>query len=295
EVVTQVQRNDLDFLTCDLYDMRKVILWIALLRKILLLNDGRDKILKVVQYSAKFWLFLRALTVSSEKGDVSTKPIKNLISAFSLSRRVIRLGSSLGPFNALMRLYPFAPLHARTTLDFLRFYLEAVNSCIGIVNDTVDDLICLIKIGYSSPRYLSYYNSLSDRLWFSTILIDLFENSQALLELYDSRKDLVRRASKQKGKMSDVARRQVLIQSENNVEKIASIYEFSTEYDDRIEKMEHKVTMQQIGIIKLLADGVFCGFDVLRLGDRGWSDGWQTTSGLASALLSSYKLCIKEC
>ena len=63
--------------------------------------------------------------------------------------------------------------------------------------------------------------------------------------------------------------------------------------DEKVKTLEKKWKMLLVSATKLTADGVFCLYDVFGCGERGWSDGWQTISGLVAAICGTYKLFIK--
>ncbi|KAJ3129050.1 hypothetical protein HK098_002642 [Nowakowskiella sp. JEL0407] len=268
-----------------------LILQISILRKILLLNDGRDKLLKIIQYSAKFATFIREIHIPTKQiSGISIHPnsIKNLISTLSVSRRIIRLGHFLEPLHELTS--PTTLPKNATAWKKTRHSLQTLNNAIGVINDITDDIICLVKINVLKTKDLQQFERVSERLWFTTIFVDLVESLFVLMEYYSLRSEFVESARKQRVKMLEVSKRQVGSRGEKN----PVVYEFKTEFDEKIAKVDEKLVMQKLSIVKLLSDGVFCGFDVCKLGHLGWSDGWQITSGLVSGLLSTYKLYVKN-
>ena len=152
------------------------------LRRILLLNDGRDKILKVLQYSAKAVLYLNILerlmrynashsqrvVLSALNASAATRPtptstsstsvvtaaattdlvksrrirLEKLTSHFSQARKIVRLFHALEGVQTLADLVRAPVTHP--TLDYTYDFLSAV---VGIVNDICDDAICLAKMG----------------------------------------------------------------------------------------------------------------------------------------------------
>ena len=123
-----------------------------MLRKILLLSDGRDKVLKVVQYSIKMSLALRLIT-------------KDTTSSFSISRKMIRLGHWLESLHAFS--------NAKSTVDSA----SALN---GVFNDVFDDIVCLGKINLIDPSWSEFAAPLSDRLWLVSIFIDISQTVKQL-------------------------------------------------------------------------------------------------------------------
>jgi hypothetical protein len=217
---------------------------VLVIRKILLLNDGRDKILKVAQYSAKVLLWL----VLMEKSVNQTRA-KQIATHFSIVRKVIRLGHFLEPFSEGLDIAKEP--HFETTAQ----KLAPLNVLIGIANDISDDIICLSKLGVLEKGWTERMTPYSDRLWYSSIFIDLHSNwteTNKLIQKYDQ---------------------------ESSIEQK--------------EKLAQKIFMARISLIKLLADFVFCTVDVFELGERV-SPGWQNLSGLLAALLGTYKLYVKN-
>jgi hypothetical protein len=219
------------------------LLRVLLVRKILLLNDGRDKIMKVAQYSAKVLLWLVLLEKS-----VNQTRAKQIASHFSIVRKVIRLGHFLEPFNDGLDILKEAQF------ETLAQKLAPLNVLIGIANDISDDIICLSKLGVLDKDWTKTMTPYSDRLWYSSIFIDIHSNwteTNKWIQKYDQESDM-----------------------------------------EQKQKLSQKIFMARISLIKLLADFVFCTVDVFELGDRV-SPGWQNLSGLLAALLGTYKLSMK--
>lgn len=98
----------------------RLLLELALFQKITLSSDGKDKSLKVLQYSLKLLLLLSSNPKSA---------LKNTTSSLSLARRVTRLGRSLPP---LLRLAKNDTEHSFSWLDY-----------ICLANDVCDDILVL--------------------------------------------------------------------------------------------------------------------------------------------------------
>ena len=103
----------------------RLLVW----KKILLLTDGRDKTLKVFQYSAKVLVWL-AILASKSKAEGRAKL---LTSHLSLVRKVLRLGHVLEPFHDGLE------LTKKQSFDTMAEKLEPLNSAIGIANDLSDE------------------------------------------------------------------------------------------------------------------------------------------------------------
>ncbi|KAJ3085629.1 hypothetical protein HK102_013984 [Quaeritorhiza haematococci] len=239
---------------------------ILILRRILLLNDGRDKVLKIIQYTAKTLLW--AYLIDQKTNPVAIPRTKALASHFSTARKIIRLLHWLEPFNSLndffvkedgARVLLGTSKEQLTPLARQMLALEVFNNTVGIVNDVSDDVICLGKLSVVDKRWVSILSPLSDRLWYTSIFLDMNQN------LYDTRKLEIKLKKAEK---------------EGDAKTVSTLRE--------------KLYMQRISLAKLCADWVFCTYDVFGLGDKGWSEGWQNVSGLIAALLGTYKLWVKH-
>lgn len=161
--------------SCDL------LIRILIFKRILALTDGRDKLMKVIQYTAKFLLWKYPSTDSEMKSKA-----KIISSQFSTIRKVIRLAHFLEPLNEgydIMRSAKYA-----TTAE----KLAPLGAIIGICNDISDDLICLSKIGLIAKEHSKRLTPISDRLWLFSIFIDIQANLEAtnkLISTQDFKKD----------------------------------------------------------------------------------------------------------
>jgi hypothetical protein len=177
-------------------------------------TDGRDKTLKVIQYTIKL---------------VASTQYAPLISQLSMTRKILRLGHVLHPLRSLLK--EQEPINQFSHL-------------IGIANDISDDLICLSKLSLVPKSVGEYCGPLSDRLWFCSILLDL----QELLSYYHRKKQ---------------------------------------------DMTDQETFMVMVNVTKLLADLVFCSFDVFELTRKGYDPRIQSTAALMAALLGTYKLWVK--
>jgi hypothetical protein len=215
---------------------------ILVLRKILLLTDGRDKLMKVMQYGSKILLWKVFIAETTPK-----QRLGSLANQLSTTRKLIRLGHCLEPFADSIQI--LKDKNFNTTDQ----KLAPLNAALSFTNDIVDDMICLAKIGVIDKSWGSKLTPLSDRLWYSTIFIDVHANLSATRELVQKR---------------DAER--------------------STELKLQI---SHKIDMQYVSLVKLLADFVFCSVDVFEL---QVSPGVQHLSGFLAAILGTFKLYVKN-
>jgi hypothetical protein len=140
-------------------------------------TDGRDKFLKVIQYVSRVWILQQ-----TGKTDVM-KRLEHLISAFSTTRKVIRLGHAVEPFSTWHGLVQ--------TLDKPGKYhaLGILSAALGVVNDCSDDIICLSKLQVIDKHHRVRWEPISARLWFTCISIDLYTTYMEYKELENQLKD----------------------------------------------------------------------------------------------------------
>ncbi|KAI9101378.1 peroxisomal biogenesis factor 11 [Phlyctochytrium arcticum] len=239
------------------------LLKLFILRKLLLLTDGRDKVMKVAQYGLKTALWLQLLDV---KRNTQLHGYANkTISHFSMTRKIIRLLYWLNSLEELVDLAkePSCGLKpSMTPVETLRQCLAVLNASVGVVNGWVDDIVVAGKMGLVEKPLYNRATIVADRLWYFTIFIDVHENLHG---------------------MYDIQRKMALTRK---IEDPAARMQYR--------ELEKKLSMQRLSLVKLMADFTFCSVDVLNLGSRQISDGWQNLSGLLSAILGTYKLWTKH-
>jgi hypothetical protein len=121
------------------------------IRNTLLLTEGRDKIVKLLQYTSRL-----ILLVSS----VPSKRLRPFISQMSMTRKVLKLGHGIYPYSVLLT-EPLRPL------AFIRVFVE-------ILNDFWDDVYCLSRIGFlRSAKVQRWSETWANRAWMTGIVIDL--------------------------------------------------------------------------------------------------------------------------
>ncbi|KAI8852679.1 peroxisomal biogenesis factor 11 [Chytridium lagenaria] len=248
---------------------------LMVLRKILTLNDGRDKVLKCVQYGSKAALYLNLLE-GKEDGVAPIVPrMEKLVSHMSMTRKIIRLAHFLEPLDTLKTflsdldqlalVIPGLSSRTKQTPTFTERMLAfgtLLGAIVGIANDLSDDAICLAKMGVLDKSWIKPCTPLSDRLWFASIFIDAHEVLQDVIML--------------------TAKRERLKRAKSNLTP-----------NEKMENENH-LLMHRISLAKMSADFIFCTIDVFQLGEKGWDDGWQVFTGLAAAILGTTKLYIKN-
>lgn len=234
-------------------------------RKMLLLTDGRDKILKIIQYSLKFllWAYLKA-------GLIRTK-YAGIASQLSLTRKLIRLGHWLEPIVTLVDLSTQSSKTSLSRNAQLLKSLAPLNAYVAILNDVADDIICLGKLNLLSSQWTGKASLISDRCWFFSIFIDMHE----LLSDYSTMT-------------------QKYYVSRKNREIPATSLPTSFSQESEMKALCQKIEMQRVSIAKLSCDFIFCSVDVFNLGDRV-GDGVQAGAGLCAAMLGTYKIYAKAC
>ena len=118
--------------------------------------------------------------------------LEKVISHFSMARKIVRLAHFLEPLNAIAEFkYPVFDSQCKKTCHYIlpitpnrkNALLSLLNSVIGVFNDLSDDCVALIKIGVIDKSWGSFFTRLSDRLWLSSILLDLREVNSIILYL----------------------------------------------------------------------------------------------------------------
>lgn len=234
-------------------------IYLFILQKILSTTDGKDKLLKIAQYLSKTYLLTSLPTLT----------LPTFVSQVSLARKVIRLGHGVGGMTDLVELYPrmkFVFLNKTSVEDSQSVFLEVANAAIGVVNDFVDDYICMGKIGvFKNKERVKRMSVLSDRLWYTTIYLDVHDNHNAI-----------------KLNQTQLYQNQALLALLNDKEK--------SDLLEKIKKCEKKLFMLNVGRMKLLVDWIFCSYDVFLMEDRGFPIQIQVVSGLIASLLGTYKI-----
>jgi Peroxisomal biogenesis factor 11 (PEX11) len=143
--------------------------FLRILHKILLLNDGRDKILKVIQYFTKSLLWIKKS---------QNKSLAQLVYHLSMARKAIRLLHFLDPFLEFIE-----NISTSTQRTSLQDQLKPLGSALGIVNDISDDIICFGKMGVIDKQWVTRCTPISDRLWFLSIFIDIHSAVLSVLKI----------------------------------------------------------------------------------------------------------------
>ncbi|KAI8136665.1 hypothetical protein BJV82DRAFT_526745 [Fennellomyces sp. T-0311] len=144
----------------NLSKVNQVNRFVQILQKFLKELDGRDKSVKIIQYLFKILLHHKL---------VHGKTWSPMVSNFSMTRKVLRLGLFMGPARQLL-----FNKHDIITTVFL------VNE---FGNDMADDLFLLYKMGLVGPKIGKHAELVAYYCWFTGILHDLHENYMTLRQL----------------------------------------------------------------------------------------------------------------
>ncbi|KAG9286646.1 hypothetical protein G9A89_012196 [Geosiphon pyriformis] len=236
---------------------------IEIFRRLVLLSDGRDKTLKIIQYSAKLYLWA-VLSPSSllAKHRLHTsvsstiKPrLSALTSHFSTTRKIFRLAHFLEPYTEFRDYVTGANAYPYDVAERLIYYIGFINSIVGMLNDFFDDVYCLGKIGVFNKGVAKKAEPIAIRFWFFNILLDI---NNCLIKIW-----LVNAAMRNvKGKGTE----------------------------EELKKLKGKRYWLIYNLAKFSADLGFCGYDFFGF---QFSDGWQAITGLIAGLLSFNKLWIR--
>src|SRR5271169_6857633 len=124
---------------------------LKILSNALLLTEGRDKVVKLLQYTSRLILLLASRP---------SKRLKPFISQMSMTRKVLKLGHGIFPYNELIF------NGCATKHDLFRVIVE-------FMNDFWDDVYCLSRIGLlRSARLQNWSEIWANRAWMMSILID---------------------------------------------------------------------------------------------------------------------------
>jgi Peroxisomal biogenesis factor 11 (PEX11) len=117
----------------------------------LLLTEGRDKVVKLLQYTSRLILLLSSSPA---------KRLRPLISQMSMTRKVLKLGHGVFPFQELTQGPISKTVFVRAVVEFM--------------NDFWDDVYCLSRIGFLRSKRLQDVSEIwANRAWMMGIMMDL--------------------------------------------------------------------------------------------------------------------------
>ncbi|OZJ03394.1 hypothetical protein BZG36_04004 [Bifiguratus adelaidae] len=152
------------------------------LNALFVLSDGRDKVLKLTQYTLKLVLYYR--TRPSPFAITPGSPLHAALLTFtaqlSITRKLLRLFHFLDPLDTLLQRKDANPLP----------------TLLALVNDVADDVYCLSKIGGLPARWNGIAERWSLRAWFTGTLLELYKQAKTRRRLRQQQKDVVDPQSK---------------------------------------------------------------------------------------------------
>ncbi|KAJ3224312.1 hypothetical protein HDU81_008633 [Chytriomyces hyalinus] len=232
-------------------------------RKLLLLSDGRDKIFKVIQYASKILLwsqFLKSVGSKHPAFEAQTrKSLTSLIPHLSIVRKLVRAGNAVSPIETLCRGF--------TTNWFT--YLNTLNS---LFTSLADDGVTLAKVGITQPN--PFCITWADRLWLVGIgfdwvsACDKIKTSQRSITLLTEKKRiLVLQSTHSSSSISGRLLKTTEYLDEDGVHISADTSQHTAQIlinnaNTKIKHANHEIWLAQITLAKLVADFIFCSFDV---------------------------------
>ena len=213
-----------------------------------------------------------AIQYGLKSAQVTTTELKNIIAAFSIARKCLRLGHAIEPMQSISdTVQQWQQKQEQDQTSAKRYLLvwmltsmsarqkrQLLNDSLSALNDLSDDVICLIKIGALSKQKwnIVFYERLSTYLWLTCIMLDIFE-----------------------------------FQTQNGIYRTLALPDIYGKKTDDIESatVTVKQQLQRFSILKLFADLGFCIYDLLMI------DGSQvqTLCGFSAAYCGVMKLILK--
>ncbi|KAI8819807.1 hypothetical protein BJ741DRAFT_639604 [Chytriomyces cf. hyalinus JEL632] len=236
----------------------------SIFRKLLLLSDGRDKIFKVIQYASKILLwsqFLAQLGKHYPSFETQTRQsLSSLIPHLSILRKLVRAGNAMAPIETLCR--------GTATTNWFTF-LNTINS---VFTSLADDGVTLAKVGITQPN--PFFITWADRLWLSGIGFDYLTACEKI------------KTAKRSVTLLTEKKRILELQSNHSSTAVSGRLLKTSEYLDedgvhisadtsphtaqvlinnasaKIKQANQEIWLSQITLAKLVADFIFCSFDV---------------------------------
>lgn len=127
-------------------------------------SNGRDKVLKCIQYSARTYLYIHVLIGIFRKAPPAQRRhidrLRTMISGLSLTRKCLLLFNFLAPLSHLLS---DDPIPGPTFMTHI----------ISLFSGLADDTFCLSRLGVVSKRRGQWADKWSNRLWLLTSVIGL--------------------------------------------------------------------------------------------------------------------------
>ncbi|EIN10665.1 hypothetical protein PUNSTDRAFT_100354 [Punctularia strigosozonata HHB-11173 SS5] len=265
---------------------RKKVRHETIWKEVLSTSYGRDKTLKLLQYSIRVYLLvhttlaataaLRKPTGRSWEVEI-VKRLESTAAGFSLTRKCLILFNWLHPLHSIMDQH-----HASSdgilgksktaAKPLLHTVLHAPPPVLlELLNAVSDDLATFSKLGLLGKRTGDRAARLSDWCWFASTLVNLVENAV-------ERSVII-------GLQHEVESR---LYTESMTGTTSKSIPASKHDEKELQRLQKKDYWLQITRAKLLMDLVFVSYDVFKM--KKAKAPMQAITGLASAVLSTAKL-----
>ncbi|VDC06913.1 unnamed protein product [Peniophora sp. CBMAI 1063] len=262
-------------------------------REILKSSTGRDKALKIIQYTLKMYLLFHSTVAvtsrlakrSAIQQDISRRAT-SAAAGLSLARKCLILFNWLPPLTEILAenaasVDPSASAALGVAppppKPLLHTFLHAPPPVLlELLNAVADDTSTWAKLGLLTGRTGERAGRIADWCWFASTLIGLVENGVERSMIIGSQRAVETRmfTESMSGATAKSAPRNSMVD------------------EGELEKLQRQDYWLQVTRMKLLMDLVFVSYDVFRV--KKAKGPIQTVAGLASALLSSAKLYDKH-
>ncbi|KAI8976779.1 peroxisomal biogenesis factor 11-domain-containing protein [Pilobolus umbonatus] len=132
---------------------KKSVQWLTIIQKYLTEIDGRDKLMKIIQYALKLLLHYAI---------VKARHWSALTAHFSMTRRLLRVGNAINPLKQLTSANRITLATSETLILFN-----------ALVNHISDDVVCMYKLGFIDSKIGTRAEMLSAYCWFASIYVDI--------------------------------------------------------------------------------------------------------------------------
>jgi len=259
-------------------------------REFLKTSTGRDKALKLIQYSMNVYLFFHR-TVSrrmpvqgTQKRAFETELLHRLestTSGLSMARKCLIMFNWLTPVTSILAEHSASPAYGAggtkasslSQKPLLHTFLHASPPILlELIQSVADDVYTWSKLGLLGRRTGERAGRFADYCWLASTLVELVENHVEHSMIITSQRAVESR-----------------LYAESMAGATAKSAPRNTKIDDReLKLLRRQAYWLQVQRTKLLMDLIFVSFEVFK-----WQRGREAVkalSGLASALLSSSKL-----
>ncbi|KZT72615.1 hypothetical protein DAEQUDRAFT_722778 [Daedalea quercina L-15889] len=264
--------------------VRKEEIW----RDLLTTSNGRDKALKIMQYSLRMCLifhrgvtatsFLKSRKSSSWETDI-LKRFESTANGFSLTRRCLILFNWLVPLTSIMEQHSTAtvstasPSKKRKGKPLLHTLLNSPPPVLlDLLCSAADDVYTFHRLGMIGPKLGEHAGRVADWCWFAGTLVNLVENTVERGVILNLQHEVESR-----------------LYTESMSGQTAKSNPTANKIDDKeLVRLQKQDFWIQVTRLKLLMDLIFVSYNVFRLNRA--KRPVQTITGLAAALLSTAKL-----